>query len=309
MLDTFEQRAVEADHFEFYCWPHTDVVMTRTNTRLPVDAAHKKPGAVANWVEERLMQNGALGVKSALGSVDPALDPRDQPVRHARLRRPRVHRRLATTCSRARARSASGRCEYALPRPAIAQALRDIRGLIERQGWRIGVPDRGARRRPRRQLAVDRLPARVRLHRDPPVLARGSPAATSAPSTRCCAATTAGRTGARSTSRMPRSSPAATRGSPTSAPCETASTPTGCSPTPTSTGCWAHEAAMRRSCPAGLHRRRRHRRVPDRGRRRRGRPHPVDLGRVRRAARRHRRRIRRAASPPTTTTGTARTSR
>jgi len=30
--------------------------------------------------------------------------------------------------------------EYALPRPAIPQALRDISGLIERQGWDIGFP-------------------------------------------------------------------------------------------------------------------------------------------------------------------------
>jgi FAD/FMN-containing dehydrogenase len=75
VLDSFEQRAVEHDHFEFYWWPHTDVVMTRTNTRLPIDAPHTKPSGFANWVEERLMQNGALGAKSALGAVVPRWTP------------------------------------------------------------------------------------------------------------------------------------------------------------------------------------------------------------------------------------------
>lgn len=139
VLDTFEQRAVEADHFEFYYWPHTDVVMTRTNTRLPADAEHKKPGGFETWVEQRLMQNGALGAKSALGSVIPRWTP--------------AINRLATRVYGDREFTDASydvftsprtvrfrECEYALPRPAIPQALRDIRGLIERQGWRIGFP-------------------------------------------------------------------------------------------------------------------------------------------------------------------------
>jgi FAD-linked oxidoreductase len=139
VLDTFEQRAVEHDHFEFYWWPHTDIVMTRTNTRLPADAEHTKPSGFANWVEERLMQNGALGVKSALGAVIPRWTPainRFATRVYGDREFTDVSYEVFTSPRNVRFRE----CEYALPRPAIAQALRDIRGLIERQGWRIGFP-------------------------------------------------------------------------------------------------------------------------------------------------------------------------
>ncbi len=71
VLDTFEQRAVESDHFEFYWWPHTDAVMTKNNTRLPLDALGKKVGPVSNWVEETLMSNWVLALKSGLGTALP----------------------------------------------------------------------------------------------------------------------------------------------------------------------------------------------------------------------------------------------
>ncbi|CAN5589343.1 D-arabinono-1,4-lactone oxidase [soil metagenome] len=138
-LDTFEQRAVEHDHFEFYYWPHTDKVMTRTNTRLPVDAEHTKPSRLSNWVEERLMQNAALGAKSALGAVMPRWTPAIN--RFAtRVYGDREFTDLSYDVFTSPRTVRFRECEYALPRPAIAQALRDIRGLIDRQGWRIGFP-------------------------------------------------------------------------------------------------------------------------------------------------------------------------
>ena len=121
------------------------------------------------------MQNGALGVKSALGAVIPRWTPainRFATRVYGDREFTDVSYDVFTSPRTVRFRE----CEYALPRPAIAQALRDIRGLIDRQGLAHRLPDRGARRRPRRHLDVDRLPARVRLHRDPPVLARGPPA-------------------------------------------------------------------------------------------------------------------------------------
>src|SRR5690606_4395730 len=39
VLDTFGARVDGADHFEFYWFPHTETVLTKTNTRLPADAA------------------------------------------------------------------------------------------------------------------------------------------------------------------------------------------------------------------------------------------------------------------------------
>lgn len=139
VLDTFEQRAIEADHFEFYWWPHTDRVMTRTNTRLPIDTPHRRPGPLSTWAEERLMQNGMLGLKSALGSVVPAWTPainRFATRVYGDREFTDVSHDVFTSPRNVRFRES----EYAVPRAAIAQALRDIRGLIERKGWRISFP-------------------------------------------------------------------------------------------------------------------------------------------------------------------------
>jgi FAD-linked oxidoreductase len=139
VLDSLEQRAAEADHFEFYYWPHTDAAMTRTNTRLPADTVHRKPGAVANWVEERLMQNGALGVKSALGAVIPRWTPAIN--RFAtRVYGDRVFTDASYDVFTSPRTVRFRESEYCVPRAAIPQAVRDIRELIDRNGWRIGFP-------------------------------------------------------------------------------------------------------------------------------------------------------------------------
>lgn len=139
VLDDFDERARGADHFEFYWWPHTDRVMTRTNTRLPGDAERRPVGPVANWVEERLMQNGMLAVKSGLGNLIPALTPS---VNRFATRvygdRDFVDRSYEVFTSPRVVRFRES--EYAIPRAAVPQAVRDIRGLVERTGWRLSFP-------------------------------------------------------------------------------------------------------------------------------------------------------------------------
>ena len=139
VLDTFEQRAVESDHFEFYWWPHTDRVMTKNNTRLPLDAAGEKVGPVANWVEESLMQNTVFGLMCATGTAFPGVvRPLNRLATRVYGDREYTDRSYAVFTAPRRVRFRE--MEYALPRPAIAQALRDIGGLIERNGWDIGFP-------------------------------------------------------------------------------------------------------------------------------------------------------------------------
>lgn len=139
VLDTFEQRAVESDHFEFYWWPHTDTVMTKNNTRLPLDAGAKPVGPIANWIEESLLQNTALGALSAVGTAFPrAIRPLNRFATRVYGDREYTDRSYEVFTAPRRVRFRE--MEYALPRPAIAQALRDLSGLIERQGWDIGFP-------------------------------------------------------------------------------------------------------------------------------------------------------------------------
>lgn len=139
VLDELDERVRTADHFEFYWWPHTDRVMTRTNRRLPGDAVRHPESALRRLVEEQLLQNGALGLKSALGAIAPATTPainrfatrvygdRDlTDTAHAVFTSPRRVRFLES--------------EVAVPRAALPEALRAVRARIEREGWRISFP-------------------------------------------------------------------------------------------------------------------------------------------------------------------------
>jgi FAD-linked oxidoreductase len=139
VLDNFEERAAASDHFEFYWWPHTEAVMTKSNTRLPGDAERHPIGPVSGWIEDRLLSNAALSLMCNIGRMAPKATPGIN--------------RLATKVygdreftDRSYDVFTSPRLtrfremEYAVPIAAVPQALRDVRGLIEREGWSVSFP-------------------------------------------------------------------------------------------------------------------------------------------------------------------------
>src|SRR5690554_183994 len=67
VVDAFEARATAVDHFEFYWFPHTDRVLTKTNTRLPADAPRRPLGPVRRWVDDSLMSNGVFAATCGIG--------------------------------------------------------------------------------------------------------------------------------------------------------------------------------------------------------------------------------------------------
>lgn len=80
ILDTLESDRLGLDHFEFYWFPHTDRVLTKSNTRLPGDTEPDPVGKVRAFVDDELLSNTLFeGVN-----------------RVATLRRPRS--RESTTC-------------------------------------------------------------------------------------------------------------------------------------------------------------------------------------------------------------------
>jgi FAD-linked oxidoreductase len=139
VLDAWPASIAAADHFEFYWWPHTDVAMAKTNTRMPGDTPHKPAGRFANWVEERLLQNEALRASQGLGRLVKPIVPslnRLSTKAYGDREVTAPSYEIFTSPRHVRFRES----EYALPLEAMPQALRDLRGLIERKGWRISFP-------------------------------------------------------------------------------------------------------------------------------------------------------------------------
>ena len=139
VLDAWAERTTNVDHFEFYWFPHTPTALTKTNTRLPVDAPKKLQNPVGRWVDDQLMSNHIYSVTCALGTAVPALI---KPIN--RLADKLVAAREVTDLSHrifVAPRTIKFReMEYALPVEHVPTALRAINELIETRGWRISFP-------------------------------------------------------------------------------------------------------------------------------------------------------------------------
>lgn len=139
VLDGLEERVAEADHFEFYWFPHTDRAMTKTNTRLPESAPRHPLAPFGKWVDDTLVGNGLHQVACTVAKTVPATIPGinrlsvkmwgDREFTDA------SHRVFATSRS-VRFRE----MEYALPAENVRPAFEAMRALVDERGWRISFP-------------------------------------------------------------------------------------------------------------------------------------------------------------------------
>ena len=139
VLDGYLERSRRLDHYEFYWFPHTGTALTKTNTRLPGDAARAPVGRLAGWVDDELLANGVYRGICAVGAILPPMIPGFN-----RLAERLTGRREYTDASHrvfiANRTVRFHEMEYALPRHAIPGALREVRTLIDSRGWRISFP-------------------------------------------------------------------------------------------------------------------------------------------------------------------------
>ncbi len=138
-LDTLPARVAAADHLEFYWHPHTDVALTKTQTRLPESTTRHPRPAVGRWLDEQVLSNGVFGAFCAVSRVAPAVIP---PFNRLAVRltgdaaySDQSHRVLIHS-RRVRFRE----MEYALPVENVVPAFRAVQQLIATRGWRIEFP-------------------------------------------------------------------------------------------------------------------------------------------------------------------------
>lgn len=139
VLAGFTARALAADHFEFFWFPHTDTALTKTNSRLPLTAGRKPLGRLGRWVDDELVANGLYRLTCAVGTVLPPVVP---PVNRL-ADRFTGHREFTDLSPRVFVSHRSVRfheMEYALPLERVPEAVREVRALIEKRGWRISFP-------------------------------------------------------------------------------------------------------------------------------------------------------------------------
>ncbi|HMH58517.1 MAG TPA: D-arabinono-1,4-lactone oxidase [Galbitalea sp.] len=139
VLDEWQERIAAADHFEFYWFPHTDYALTKTNTRLPVDAPTAPLSASRRWLDDSLMSNtlfaGTTALQYRFPSSTPGINRLSTRLTGNRRFSDTSHRVFATE-RRVRFRE----MEYAIPVDQVPDALREVKALIERKGWTVSFP-------------------------------------------------------------------------------------------------------------------------------------------------------------------------
>lgn len=139
VLDTLESSVAETDHFEFYWFPHTETALTKSNTRMPADTARDPLNPVGRWIDDVFVSNGLLQAMCSVGKAIPRVIPplnRTADKLTGNREFTDASHRVFTTQRSVRFKE----MEYAIPAALVPDALREVKALIERKGWRISFP-------------------------------------------------------------------------------------------------------------------------------------------------------------------------
>lgn len=146
VLDSFVERNRAEDHYEFYWFPHTTGARTKTNTRIPIDpergaegSGARPLGAVSRFLDEEVVNNVMLGAVVGFQRWAPATTPiinrTIETVSSSRDYCDESHRVYIT-----RRRVHFREMEYSLPLEAVPTALRELRAMIDRRGFKVSFP-------------------------------------------------------------------------------------------------------------------------------------------------------------------------
>ncbi len=139
VLGSLAQTVAAADHFEFYWFPHTDRVQTKTNSRVPVGGT---PDPLPPWrarLDDELLSNSFFeGVNRVLARV-----PRLTPAVNQVSARALSAREYTDTSYDVFATHRSVRfreSEYCMPAEVVPALLRELRDWCDRHDARIPFP-------------------------------------------------------------------------------------------------------------------------------------------------------------------------
>ncbi|KKD09104.1 D-arabinono-1,4-lactone oxidase [Streptomyces sp. WM6386] len=137
VLADFDELWAENEHFEFYWFPHTGSTNTKRNNR---SAGPEKPvPQLQGWIEDEFLSNGVFQVAQWVGRAAPGTIPTIARISSKALSS-RTYTDIPYKVFTSPRRVRFVEMEYAVPREAVAETLRELRTMVERSGLRISFP-------------------------------------------------------------------------------------------------------------------------------------------------------------------------
>ncbi|WP_328766219.1 D-arabinono-1,4-lactone oxidase [Streptomyces sp. NBC_00286] len=134
---TFDELHAENEHFEFYWFPHTGNCNTKRNNR---SAGPPAPvGRLSGWFEDEFLSNGVYQVANSLGRAVPATIPAIAKI-SSRALSARTYTEIPYKVFTSPRRVRFTEMEYAVPREALVEALRELKAMVDRSDLRISFP-------------------------------------------------------------------------------------------------------------------------------------------------------------------------
>ncbi|GGV46662.1 FAD-linked oxidoreductase [Streptomyces longisporoflavus] len=133
----FDALYAENEHFEFYWFPHTGNCNTKRNNRSLGPAA--PPGRVSAFVEDEILSNGLFQVVNTIGRAVPATVPGIARISSKALSA-RTYTDIPYKVFTSPRRVRFMEMEYAVPRAALVETLRELKTMVERSNLRISFP-------------------------------------------------------------------------------------------------------------------------------------------------------------------------
>ncbi|MDQ2835950.1 MAG: FAD-binding protein [Actinomycetota bacterium] len=127
------------DHFEFYWFPHTRRVLTKINTRLPIETELSPVGRFKGWLDDEFLSNTVFGAVNRLTAKRPKLIRGANQIAVRALSKREYTDRSYKVFTSSR-RVVFREMEYAVPRKSLAYVLDEIEGWFRHSDERIGFP-------------------------------------------------------------------------------------------------------------------------------------------------------------------------
>ncbi|MER7496320.1 D-arabinono-1,4-lactone oxidase [Streptomyces pharetrae] len=137
VLAEFDELWAENEHFEFYWFPHTGSTTTKRNNR---SAGPERPvSPLKGWFEDEFLSNGVFQAANWVGRAAPAAIPAIARISSKALSA-RSYTDIPYKVFTSPRRVRFVEMEYAVPREAVVDTLRELKAMVDRSPLRISFP-------------------------------------------------------------------------------------------------------------------------------------------------------------------------